>query len=76
MWRLLDARDAQFPAEHNFGHHYYAKAALIAHYKNLDPSNCLNPGIGRTSKRISWQDDVRRGDADAEGHKSEQVKVS
>ena len=76
MWRLLDARGAQFPAEHNFGHHYYAKAALIAHYKNLDPSNCLNPGIGRTSKRISWHDDVRRGDADAEGHKFEQVKAS
>jgi D-lactate dehydrogenase len=57
MWRLLDARGAQFPAEHNFGHLYYAKSELINHYKNLDPCNCFNPGIGRTSKRAQWQDD-------------------
>lgn len=54
MWRLLDARGAQFPAEHNFGHLYHAKMALIDHYQNLDPCNCLNPGIGRTSKRMRW----------------------
>jgi D-lactate dehydrogenase (quinone) len=57
MWRLLDARGAQFPAEHNFGHLYHAKPALINHYQNLDPCNCFNPGIGRTSKRVRWQDD-------------------
>jgi len=57
MWRLLDARGAQFPAEHNFGHLYHAKPALINHYKNLDPCNCFNPGIGRTSKRSRWHDD-------------------
>jgi D-lactate dehydrogenase (quinone) len=55
MWRLLDARGAQFPAEHNFGHLYYAKSALISHYKNLDPCNCFNPGIGRTSKCMHWR---------------------
>ena len=57
MWRLLEARGAEFPAEHNFGHLYYAKSALINHYKNLDPCNCFNPGIGRTSKRTRWHDD-------------------
>ena len=57
IWRLLDARGAQFPAEHNFGHLYHAKPALINHYKNLDPCNCFNPGIGRTSKRSRWHDD-------------------
>ncbi len=70
MWRLLDARGAQFPAEHNFGHLYYAKSALINHYKNLDPWNCFNPGIGRTSKRTRWRDDrhreLRHGEHDAE----------
>jgi D-lactate dehydrogenase len=60
MWRLLDARGAQFPAEHNFGHLYYAKSELINHYKNLDPCNCFNPGIGRTSKRTRWHDDRHR----------------
>jgi D-lactate dehydrogenase (quinone) len=56
LWRLLDMRGAQFPAEHNFGHLYYAKSALINHYKNLDPCNCFNPGIGRTSKCMHWRD--------------------
>jgi D-lactate dehydrogenase len=70
MWRLLDARGAQFPAEHNFGHLYYAKSELINHYKNLDPCNCFNSGIGRTSKRTHWRDDRHRelhhGEHDAE----------
>jgi D-lactate dehydrogenase (quinone) len=60
MWRLLDARGAQFPAEHNFGHLYYAKSELINHYKNLDPCNCFNPGIGHTSKRTRWHDEGHR----------------
>lgn len=52
---LLDARGAQYPAEHNFGHLYHAKSALIEHYKSLDPCNSLNPGIGRTSKNFKWR---------------------
>lgn len=75
MWRLLDARGAQFPAEHNFGHLYYAKSELINHYKNLDPCNCFNPGIGRTSKRTWWHDDghseLHHGEHDAETRSSE-----
>lgn len=55
MWRLLDARGAQYPAEHNVGHLYEAKPALIEHYKTLDPCNCFNPGIGRTSKHLYWR---------------------
>jgi len=54
MWKLLDDRGAQYPAEHNVGHLYYAKPALIDHYKQLDPCNCFNPGVGRTSKRLGW----------------------
>jgi D-lactate dehydrogenase len=27
---------------------------LLNHYMNLDPGNCFNPGIGRTSKRMRW----------------------
>ena len=55
MWKLLDARGAQYPAEHNVGHLYDAKPALLNHYKRLDPCNCFNPGIGRTSKSVRWQ---------------------
>jgi D-lactate dehydrogenase len=54
MWRLLDARGAQYPAEHNVGHLYEANPALVSHYKSLDPCNCFNPGIGRTSKTRLW----------------------
>jgi D-lactate dehydrogenase (quinone) len=54
MWRLLEERGAKFPAEHGFGQLYHATPPLIAHYRNLDPCNCFNPGIGRTSKRVSW----------------------
>ncbi|ALM86807.1 lactate dehydrogenase [Bordetella sp. N] len=50
MWRLLDERGAEYPAEHNVGHLYDAKPALRAFYQGLDPCNCLNPGIGHMSK--------------------------
>jgi D-lactate dehydrogenase len=55
MWKLLDARGAQYPAEHNVGHLYDAKPELVSHYKGLDPCNCFNPGIGRASKYANWQ---------------------
>jgi len=54
MWKLLDARGAQYPAEHNVGHLYEAEPSLINHYKTLDPCNSFNPGIGRTSKCAHW----------------------
>ena len=43
---LLDARGAEYPAEHNVGHVYRAKPALAAFYESLDPTHRLNPGIG------------------------------
>ncbi len=51
---LLEARGARAPAEHNVGHLYHAPPGLAAHYRSLDPCNCLNPGIGQTSKRYCW----------------------
>ena len=55
IWKLLDARGAEYPAEHNVGHLYYAKPALLNHYKTLDPSNSFNPGIGHSSKCAHWK---------------------
>jgi D-lactate dehydrogenase (quinone) len=55
MWTILDARGAEYPAEHNVGHLYFAKSALASHYRNLDPSNSFNPGIGHTSKCAHWK---------------------
>lgn len=56
MWELLDARGAEYPAEHNVGHLYRAKPELAAFYRSLDPGNRFNPGIGQTSKRADWGD--------------------
>lgn len=54
MLALLDARGAEYPAEHNVGHLYEAKPALVAHYRALDPTNSFNPGIGRTPRHRDW----------------------
>ncbi len=50
----LDARGAEYPAEHNVGHLYKAKPALEAFYRRLDPRNRFNPGIGQTSREADW----------------------
>lgn len=54
MLELLDKRGAQYPAEHNVGHLYEAKPELRKFYKELDPTNSFNPGIGQTSKKKHW----------------------
>lgn len=55
MWALLDERRAEYPAEHNVGHLYPAKPALEAFYRELDPCNAFNPGVGQTSKCSHWR---------------------
>lgn len=37
LWALLDARGAQYPAEHNVGHLYVAPAQLAEFYRDIDP---------------------------------------
>lgn len=54
MWPILDRRGARYPAEHNVGHLYNAPPSMVEHYKKLDPCNCMNPGIGHTTKRRNW----------------------
>ena len=56
MWALLDQRRAEYPAEHNVGHLYVAKPALAGFYRELDPTNTFNPGIGHTSKKRGWDE--------------------
>ncbi len=50
LLNALDQRGAQYPAEHNVGHVYTAKAEVASFYKRLDPTNTFNPGIGKMSK--------------------------
>jgi D-lactate dehydrogenase len=54
LLELIDARGAEYPAEHNVGHLYRAKPALAAHYRNLDPTNHFSPGLGKTSRTRCW----------------------
>lgn len=48
--RKLDERGAKYPAEHNVGHLYPAEPDLAEFYRNLDPTNGFNAGIGKMSK--------------------------
>ncbi|MGE9550702.1 D-lactate dehydrogenase [Erwinia amylovora] len=54
MLAILADRGAEYPAEHNVGHLYKAKPQLKAFYQQLDPTNSLNPGIGKTTKAKNW----------------------
>ena len=55
LLKIYDSRGAEYPAEHNVGHEYLAKPPLANFYKELDPTNTFNPGIGKTSKRKYWK---------------------
>lgn len=55
LLKSFDARGAEYPAEHNVGHEYFAKPSLSNFYKELDPTNGFNPGIGKTSKYKNWK---------------------
>lgn len=50
MLALLDSRGAKYPAEHNVGHLYEAEDAVKEFYRELDPTNSFNPGIGKMAK--------------------------
>ena len=54
LLKIYDKRGAEYPAEHNVGHEYLAKPSLKKFYKELDPTNIFNAGIGRTSKNKNW----------------------
>ncbi len=54
MLAILDKRGAEYPAEHNVGHLYKAKPDLAKFYKTIDPTNSLNPGIGKLSKSRNY----------------------
>ena len=51
LLKRLDQKSAKYPAEHNVGHMYKADATLKKHYRELDPTNTFNPGIGFTDKK-------------------------
>jgi len=59
MLALLAQRGAQYPAEHNVGHLYEAPETLKRFYRENDPTNSMNPGIGKTSKRKFWQETAK-----------------
>ncbi|MEM7195814.1 MAG: D-lactate dehydrogenase [Pseudomonadota bacterium] len=56
MLEIFDRRGAEYPAEHNVGHLYKAKPDLANHYRQCDPTNSFNPGIGKMSRRKHYAD--------------------
>ena len=54
MLEILDRRGARYPAEHNVGHLYQAGTAQAKFFRALDPTNSMNPGIGKMSKRRDY----------------------
>ncbi|WP_319531528.1 D-lactate dehydrogenase [uncultured Cohaesibacter sp.] len=50
MLKILNLRGAEYPAEHNVGHLYTAKQSLAHFYREIDPTNSFNPGIGKMSR--------------------------
>ncbi|XPP26954.1 MAG: D-lactate dehydrogenase [Leucobacter sp.] len=54
MMALLEERGAAIPAEHNYGRLYELPPSLEEHFKQLDPFNVFNPGIGGTSPKKRW----------------------
>lgn len=55
MLALLEDRGAAVPAEHNYGRLYQLPPTLEEHFKDLDPRNVFNAGIGGTSPRRNWE---------------------
>jgi len=51
---FIDTRGAEYPAEHNVGRLYRAKPQLAQFYRELDPTNSFNAGIGMTSSASKW----------------------
>lgn len=51
---LLEERGAKLPAEHNYGRLYHLPESMVEHFKELDPTNTFNPGIGGTSAHKNW----------------------
>ncbi len=56
MLEILDARGAEYPAEHNVGHLYPAKEPLADFYRRLDPTNTFNPGVGKLPRGAHYAD--------------------
>lgn len=66
MLELLRARGAQYPAEHNVGHLYEAPDTLKRFYRENDPTNSMNPGIGKTTKHKYWREAITSDDGDSQ----------
>ncbi|WP_421532497.1 D-lactate dehydrogenase [Lelliottia amnigena] len=66
MLELLRIRGAQYPAEHNVGHLYEAPGTLKRFYRENDPTNSMNPGIGKTTKHKYWREAITSDGGDSQ----------
>jgi len=54
MIEIIEQRGAKFPSEHNVGHMYKAEPDHAAFFAACDPTNSLNPGIGKMSRHKNY----------------------
>jgi D-lactate dehydrogenase len=54
MTKLLEDRGAAVPAEHNYGRIYPAPEPMVGHFREMDPRNMFNAGVGETTPHRDW----------------------
>ncbi|MCG7310830.1 D-lactate dehydrogenase [Brachybacterium sp. ACRRE] len=55
MRTLLEDRGAAVPAEHNYGRIYPAPEPMVEHFREMDPRNMFNAGVGETTAHRDWE---------------------
>jgi D-lactate dehydrogenase (quinone) len=55
---VVEGLGGRLPAEHGHGVEYAAPPEVVARWERADPTNCMNPGIGRTSTRPGYDHDT------------------
>ncbi|UQN28830.1 D-lactate dehydrogenase [Brachybacterium kimchii] len=61
MRTLLEDRGAAVPAEHNYGRIYPAPEPMVEHFREMDPRNMFNAGVGETTSHRDWEPAPARG---------------
>lgn len=56
MVKMVESLGGKLPAEHGFGTEYAAPPATMERWKDVDPLNIFNPGVGKATNLPSWKE--------------------
>jgi D-lactate dehydrogenase len=56
MVNAVEQVGGKLPAEHGFGTEYTAPPGTVARWKEVDPTNMFNPGVGKTTNLPNWKE--------------------